>query len=344
MQSDNSLNRRDVLASLTGASLAAAGLTGSVEAAAQDSTTKSGDMIYRTFGRTGIKVSALGLGGFHIGMHDDPNIGIKIIRTAIDRGITFMDNCWDYNDGNSEVVMGKGLRDGYREKVFLMTKFDARTKKATTAQLNESLTRLQTEHIDLLQYHENIRLEDPDRFFAEDGPLEALLEAQKAGKIRFIGFTGHKDPIVHGRMLDLAAQHNFHFDSAQMPLNVMDAHFRSFETAIVPRLVAQGTAVLGMKPLASGAIPKNGVVSAIECLHYALSLPTTVVINGNDSLEYLDQAFEAVRTFKPLTADQRASLLNRTKALALTGKLERFKTANDFDGTAQHPQWLGYQA
>jgi aryl-alcohol dehydrogenase-like predicted oxidoreductase len=335
MGSDSSCNRREVLGTLAGASLAAA-LPASTGASQQ-----SGGMIYRPFGRTGIKVSAIGLGGSHIGMPADENEGIRIVRTAIDRGITFMDNCWDYHGGKCEVVMGKALRDGYREKVFLMTKFDGRTKESTARQIDESLQRLQTDHIDLMQYHENIRLEDPDRFFAAGGPLEALEEAKKAGKIRFIGFTGHKDPIVHVRMLEIAAGHKFHFDSCQMPLNVLDAHFRSFEKNALPKLTEQGIAVLGMKPLAEGEIPRSGVASAIECLHYALSLPTTVVITGCESMERLEQALEAARTFKPLTEAQLSALRAKTKAVALTGRLERFKTSNVFDGTAHNPQWMG---
>src|SRR6202140_3556625 len=196
-----------------------------------------GDMRYRPLGRTGEQVSVIGLGGHHIGRQKDEKDSIQIIRTAIDAGINFMDNCWDYHDGVSEIRMGKALRDGYRQKAFLMTKFDGRTKEATAKQIDESLKRLQTDHIDLMQYHENIRMEDPDRFFAQGGALEALMEAKKAGKIRYIGFTGHKDPAVHLRMLDVAAQHQFHFDSCQMPLNVMDAHFRSFERMVLPRLV-----------------------------------------------------------------------------------------------------------
>jgi aryl-alcohol dehydrogenase-like predicted oxidoreductase len=323
------MNRRDVLGALASAPLAMAG-----------PGANSNGMIYRTFGQTGIKVSAIGLGGSHIGNPEEKE-GIRIVRSAIDRGITFMDNCWDYHDGKSEVVMGKALQNGYRQKVFLMTKFDGRTKAATAKQIDESLKRLQTDHIDLMQFHENIRLEDPDRFFAANGPHEALLEAKKAGKIRFIGFTGHKDPSVHLRMLELAAQNHFHFDSAQMPLNLLDAHFRSFEKNVVPKLVEQKIAVLGMKPLAEGEIPRSGVASAIDCLHYALSLPTTVVINGCETMERLDQAFEAAHTFKPLSGAQMAALRDKTKQVAMTGKLEKFKTSNIFDGTARNPQWMG---
>jgi aryl-alcohol dehydrogenase-like predicted oxidoreductase len=330
VEDGNSPSRRQVLGALASASLAAA----SGEAA------ESG-MIYRPFGKSGIKVSAIGLGGSHIGSPPDENDGIRIIRAAVDRGITFLDNCWDYHDGRSEVVMGKALRDGYREKVFLMTKFDGRTKAATAKQIDESLRRLQTDHLDLIQFHENIRLEDPDRFFAPGGPVEAVKEAKQAGKVRFIGFTGHKDPIVHLRMLELAEKNNFHFDSAQMPLNVLDAHFRSFEKNVVPKLVAQGIAVLGMKPLAEGEIPRSGVVSAIEALHYAMSLPTTVVITGCETMERLDQALEAAKTFKAMSGADKVALLAKTRELALTGKLEKFKTSNVFDGTARNPQWMG---
>jgi aryl-alcohol dehydrogenase-like predicted oxidoreductase len=315
-------------------------LMGAAAASVLQGQTRSGDMIYRTLGKTGERVSAIGLGGSHIGRPAQEAEAIRIMRSAIDRGITFMDNCWDYANGKCEQWMGNALRDGYRKKVFLMTKFDGRTKGATARQIDESLKRLQTDVIDLMQYHENIRMEDPDRFFAPDGPVEALMEAKKAGKIRYIGFTGHKDPAVHLRMLEVAAQNKFHFDSAQMPLNVLDASFRSFGQQVLPKLVEQGIGVLGMKPLASGAIPQNNIAGAIECLHFALSLPTSVVITGCDSMERLDQAFEAARTFKPLTKDQVASLVAKTREAALTGKYEQFKTATRFDGTALHPEWM----
>ncbi|HEX4264936.1 MAG TPA: aldo/keto reductase [Verrucomicrobiae bacterium] len=300
----------------------------------------------RELGRTGEKVSCIGLGGSHIGKVEDEQEGIRIMRSAIDRGLTFMDNSWDYNDGDgaSETRMGKALRDGYRDKVFLMTKFDGRTKKEAAKQIDESLRRLQTDHLDLLQLHEVIRLEDPDRAFAEGGAIEALKEAQKAGKCRFVGFTGHKDPTVHLRMLEAAAKHDFHFDTVQMPLNVMDAHFRSFQHQVLPELVKQGIGVLGMKSMGSGVILKSKVVKPIECLHYALNLPTSVVITGIDSMKILDQAIEAAKTFKPMTEEQVASLLARTADAAKDGKFELFKTAMKFDSTAQHPQWLGEES
>jgi predicted aldo/keto reductase-like oxidoreductase len=303
--------------------------------------TESNGMIYRPFGKTGEKVSAIGLGGYHIGMPKDAAEGVRIVRTAVDHGITFLDNCWDYNDGESERRMGDALRDGYRNKVFLMTKFDGRTREAAAKQIDESLKRLQTDHVDLMQYHENIRLEDPDRYFAPGGAGEAVEAAKKAGKIRYVGFTGHKDPLVHLRMLEVAAQHGYHFDSCQMPLNVMDAHFRSFTHTVVPKLVEQGIAVLGMKPMGNGHVLQAGVVTPIECLHYALSLPTTVVINGCESVDRVHQALEAVRTFKPLTKQQTEMLLAKTAKPAMTGRFEPFKTTNEYDGTAQNPDWLG---
>jgi predicted aldo/keto reductase-like oxidoreductase len=304
--------------------------------------TRKGEMLYRTLGRTGEQVSAIGMGGFHIGQHgltDDESV--RLIRSAIDRGITFMDNSWDYNEGQSEVRMGKALKDGYRQKVFLMTKVDGRTKESAAQQLETSLNRLQTDHIDLVQHHEVIRFDDPDRIFAEGGANEALLDARKAGKIRYIGFTGHKDPHIHLYMLKVAAEHGFHFDTVQMPLNVMDAHFRSFTHMVLPELIKQRIGVLGMKSMGDSVILKSKTVSPIECLHYALSLPTSVVITGIDKPEILYQAFEAAKTFNPMTQEQLAQLLAKTKEVAMAGKYELFKTSSHFDSTAKHPDWLG---
>ncbi|MFZ0612861.1 MAG: aldo/keto reductase [Desulfobacterales bacterium] len=299
-------------------------------------------MIYRTLGRTGERVSLVGLGGWHIGQSSLPEQdSIRLIRQAIDRGINFMDNCWDYNEGASEVRMGKALKDGYRQKVFLMDKIDGRTKAEAARQIDTCLQRLQTDRIDLMQFHEVIRLEDPDRIFAESGAFEAMLEAQKAGKVRYIGFTGHKDPFVHLRMLDVARKHNFHFDAVQMPLNVMDAHFRSFEHEVLPVLKLEGIAVLGMKTFGGQYILDSNTVKPIEALHYCLNLPVAVQITGIDSQQTLDQAFEAVRTFKPLTQAEVASLLKRTRPAALEGKYEMYKTTTLFDGTQRHPEWIG---
>jgi predicted aldo/keto reductase-like oxidoreductase len=295
---------------------------------------------YRTLGRTGEKVSIIGVGGYHIGKPGEEE-GIRIVRSAIDGGVNFMDNSWDYHNGGSEIRMGKALRDGYRQKVFLMTKIDGRTKDTAAKQLDESLRRLQTDHLDLIQFHEIIRMEDPDRIFAPGGALEAVLEARQAGKIRYIGFTGHKDPQIHLRMLEIAADHKFHFDTVQMPLNVMDAHFRSFAQKVVPVAVREGIAVLGMKPMASGIILESKTVTPIECLHYAMNLPTSVVITGIDSMKILNQAFEAARSFKPMSPQEVSELLSRTAQAAVSGKYEPFKTSTPFDSTAHNPKWLG---
>jgi uncharacterized protein len=304
--------------------------------------TRKGDMLYRTLGRTGEQVSAIGMGGFHLGQHalteDD---SIRLIRSGVDRGITFMDNSWNYNEGESEIRMGKALKDGYRQKVFLMTKIDGRTKETAARQIETSLGRLQTDHIDLVQHHEIIRFDDPDRIFAEGGAQEAVLEARKAGKIRYIGFTGHKDPHIHLYTLKVASEHGFHFDTVQMPLNVMDAHFRSFGQMVLPELVKQQIGVLGMKSMGDGVILKSKVVTPTECLHYGLSLPTSVVITGIDRQEVLEQAIEAVKTFKPMNREQIAQLLAKTKKVAMAGKYELFKTSSHFDSTAKHPDWLG---
>ena len=296
---------------------------------------------YRELGRTGEKVSLVGIGGYHLGKQVDPNESISIIRKALDEGINFLDNCWDYNGGESEIRMGKALRDGYREKAFLMTKIDGRNKATASSQLEESLRRLQTDRIDLLQFHEVIRDTDPDRVFAAGGALEAVLAAKKAGKVRFIGFTGHKSPDIHLKMLATAAQHHFSFDTVQLPLNVMDAHFDSFEKKVVPVLVKNGIGILGMKPMGDHFILDTKTATPAECLHYAMNLPTSVVITGCDSPRILDQALQAARSFKPMTESEVSALLAKTAEAAQAGKYELYKTSHHFDGTVANPQWLG---
>ena len=296
----------------------------------------------RTLGRTGETVSAIGLGGAHLGkpgVSEDESI--RIIRTAVENGITFLDNSWDYNEGKSEARMGKALRGGYRDKVFLMTKIDGRTRTAAATQLTESLARLETDRIDLLQFHEVIHQDDPARVFAEGGALEALLEARDEGKIRYIGFTGHKHPDIHRKMLDAAENHHFRFDTVQMPLNLMDAHFESFEKKVLPLLVKDGIGVLGMKSMGDRVLLESGTVSPIECLHYAMNLPTSVVITGCDSMKILEQALTAARTFRPMTGDEVKAILDRTAKAAAQGKYEQYKTTHNFDSTYYNPQWLG---
>jgi aryl-alcohol dehydrogenase-like predicted oxidoreductase len=295
----------------------------------------------RTLGRSGEKVSIVGLGGYHIGMQSDEQDSIRIIRTALDNGINFLDNCWDYNGGQSELRMGKALRDGYRQKAFLMTKIDGQTRKAAAQQLDESLRRLQTDHIDLLQFHEVIRDNDPTRIFAEGGGIETVLAARKQGKVRYIGFTGHKSPDIHVKMLETGFAHGFTFDAVQMPLNVMDAHFDSFETKVLPLLVKHQIGVLGMKPMANGIILRSKTATPVECLHYAMNLPTSVVITGCESLPILQQAIDAAHGFQPMGTAEVTQLLAKTAPAAGSGEFEPYKTSHDFDGTFHNPQWLG---
>jgi predicted aldo/keto reductase-like oxidoreductase len=299
-----------------------------------------GGIPYKTLGSTGEKVSAIGLGGYHIGRPSDQE-SMRIIRAAIDGGINFMDNCWDYNGGASEEKMGKALRDGYRQKVFLMSKIDGRDKKTAAAQIDESLKRLETDHIDLMQMHEVIRMEDPARVFAPGGGMEALLEAKKAGKIRFIGFTGHKSPDIHLHMLKVADEHKFQLDAVLMPVNVMDAHFQSFVGKVMPVLIEKKIGIQTMKPIGGGIILQSQTVSAPECLRFAMSQSTDVVITGCDSMDIVQQALNTARNFKAMTREEIASLLARTSSAATQGKFERYKTSTDFDGTTHNPQWLG---
>jgi predicted aldo/keto reductase-like oxidoreductase len=301
---------------------------------------RRGDMLYRKLGRTGEEVSVIGLGGAHLSRPPlDEKAAVKLIHAALDRG----NNCWDYGHGNSEKWMGTALsQGGYRKKAFVMTKLDGRTREAAASQLDESLARLRTDHIDLVQFHEIIRFDDPDRIFTQGGALEALVAARQAGKLRFIGFTGHKDPHIHLYMLEVARRKGFTFDTVQMPLNVMDAHFRSFSRLVVPEAVRQDIGILAMKTMGDGVILKSGApITAIECLHYAMNLPSSVVITGIDSEKILDQAFEAARTFAPMSADQVAALVAKTRSFAQDGKYEFFKTSSHFDSTAKHPDWLG---
>jgi predicted aldo/keto reductase-like oxidoreductase len=332
---DPGVSRRDFLGMTATSLILAGGLAGGAKP-----ESKNG-IPHRTLGRTGESVSVIGLGGYHLGKQSDPEESIRIIRSGIDEGINFLDNCWDYNGGESEIRMGKALRDGYRQKVFLMTKIDGRNKATAVTQINESLKRLQTDRIDLLQFHEVIRDTDPDRIFAQGGAIEAVVEAQKAGKILFIGFTGHKSPDVHLRMLDIASKHSFTFDAVQMPLNVMDAHVNSFEKKVLPVLTKGAVGVLGMKPMGDPFILQSKTVTAVECLHYAMNLPISVVITGCDSPPILQQALKAARTFQRMNSSQVAALLDKTAKAAESGEFELYKTTHHFDGTVANPQWLG---
>ncbi len=301
------------------------------------------DIPYRTLGHTGEKVSCIGMGGFHLGKPAlKEKEAIKLMHAGLDRGINFLDNSWDYNEGESERRMGKALKqDGYRQRAFLMTKIDGRTKQSAAKQIDESLKRLQTDHVDLLQFHEVIRFEDPDRIFAKEGAIEAFREAKQAGKARYIGFTGHKDPRIHLYMLEVADRHGFQFDAVQLPVNVMDAHYRSFGKLVVPELVKRNIGVLGMKSMGDSVILKSKIVSALECLHYALKMPTSVVITGIDTAEILDQAIDAARSYEQVSAEQIEAILAKTRQAAESGDWELFKSSTAFDSTAQNLEWLG---
>jgi aryl-alcohol dehydrogenase-like predicted oxidoreductase len=293
----------------------------------------------RTLGRTGVRVSLVGLGGFHLGLAP-PDEAVRIVHAALDHGINFLDNCWDYNGGRSEEIMGAALEGGRRQKAFLMTKLDGRTRAAAAQQLEQSLRRLRTDRIDLVQVHEVIRTTDPERVFGPGGAMEALLDAKRAGKLRYIGFTGHKDPAIHLQMLHAAEAHGAPFDAVQMPLNVMDPHFKSFENKVVPYLLERNIGILGMKPLGAGVILRTGLVSAPECLRYAMSLPTSVVITGCQKMADLEQALDVAFDFRPLSADEKRALLERTAGAGDAGRYELFKTTDQFDGTSHHPNWL----
>jgi predicted aldo/keto reductase-like oxidoreductase len=298
----------------------------------------------RRLGRTGVDVSMLGLGGYHIGLPKDEQTSIRIVRMALDHGVTFLDNCWDYNDGKSQVWMGHALRDGYRQKAFLMTKIDGRTRQSAAAQIEQCLQSFGTDVIDLVQIHEVIRMSDPDRVFGPDGAIEALVAARQAGKIRFIGFTGHKSPDIHLKMLSTAKAHGFTFDTVQMPLNVMDAHYDSFHR-VLPVATAADLGILGMKPLGSGLFFKSAPVATrqvtpTDCLHYSMGLPTSVVITGCDTVGILKQALDAAYRFQPQREKERQVVLGKTAAAAARGEWEKYKTSGTFDGTAQHPWWL----
>ena len=320
------MERRTFLKSATAAGIAAATANAAIaDATTQSSTTLARtprpevpDMIYRQLGTPANSSLPSASAASTSASSPTPQDSLKLIHTAIDHGITFLDNCWDYNDGISEVRMGEALHDGYRDKVFLMTKMDGRTLTEYNKQLEQSLARLHTDHIDLVQFHEVIRMEDPDRIFADDGAIHAAMAAKQAGKIRYIGFTGHKDPAVHLRMLEIAKAHDFHFDTVQMPVNVMDAHFRSFTNQVIPVAIEQGIGVLAMKTFGDHFILDSKTVEPLEALQYSLTQPVSVVITGIDSPAILNQALEAARTFKPLTEAQIASLLDRTQQAALT--------------------------
>lgn len=297
-------------------------------------------MTYRRFGDHDVEVSAIGLGGFHLSEFDDADLAVEVVRAAVDGGITFMDNCWDYHLGESERRMGRALRDGYRDRAFLMTKLDSRSADGTLRQFEESLDRLETDHVDLLQLHEVIRDEDVDRAFAVGGCIETYLKLKEEGAVRFIGFTGHKDPAIHLRMLDAAEQRGIRFDAVQMPVNALDATFRSFSEQVIPVCRERGIAVIGMKSLGAGEFLGHSDVSPTDLLRWSLSQPVTTLVTGCESVEQVRQALGAADDFEPLSAAEQARLVDTVRPLAFDGRLERWKTATEFDGTSNSPEWM----
>lgn len=291
-----------------------------------------GELPRRKFGKTGEVVSAIGLGGHTLALAKDDAESIRIVREAVDAGMTFLDNAWEYHDGRSEDLMGRALAEGkLRDKVFLMTKLctHGRDKKVAMQQLEESLQRLRTDHLDLWQIHECVYYNDPERHFAPGGAAEALLEAKQQGKVRFIGFTGHKDPAIHLAML----AHDFPFDSCQLPLSGFDAHFRSFQHGVLPELNKRGIAPIGMKSLNGNAdAVKKGVIRVEDALRYAMSLPVAVTVSGIDSLEVLHHNLRIARDFTPMNRLEREAYENKCAAYAGDGRFELYKTTAKFEG------------
>ncbi|MDQ6677144.1 MAG: aldo/keto reductase [Acidobacteriota bacterium] len=290
----------------------------------------------RLLGKTGLQASFLGVGGYHLGSADSDDTANRIVGEAIDAGINFFDNAWEYHDGKSETRLGNALK-GKRDQVIVMTKVctHGRKKDVAMRMLEESLKRLQTDHLDIWQIHEVVYDNDPDLIFAKNGAIEALDEAKKQGKVRFVGFTGHKDPSIHLKML----AHDYPFDTVQMPLNCFDATYHSFEAQVLPELNRRGIAPLGMKSMGGSGEPvKNGAVTAAEALRYAMSLPVGVTISGMNSLDVLHQNLEVARGFKPASAGELTSLRNRVHMYAGDGRYELFKSTTKYDGALGREQ------
>jgi len=303
---------------------------------AQQNTGLPDQVPQRPLGKTGVQVSALGVGGYHLGSTKDQQEANELVARALDAGINFFDNCWDYHDGLSEERLGVALK-GKRDQAFVMTKVctHGRGKDIAMQQLEESLRRLQTDHLDLWQVHEVIYYNDPDLIFAPGGAAEALLAAKQQGKVRFVGFTGHKDPAIHLRMLT----QDFPFDTVQMPLNCLDATFRSFETQVMPEANRRGIAVLGMKSMGgSGEIVSHGAATPSDALRYAMSLPVATTISGMDSLGVLEQNLAIAKGFQPMKPDEMQALRERVRVFAADGRYELFKTTKKYDGAVGRQQ------
>lgn len=296
----------------------------------------SGEIPRRPLGRTGVQVSALGLGGAHLGSVQSESEAVRIVHEAIGAGVTFMDNAWEYSDGRCEAWMGKALQ-GRRDKVFLMTKVctHGRDRKVAMQQLEQSLQRLKTDYLDLWQVHEVIYDNDPDLHFAKDGVIEALDQAKREGKVRFVGFTGHKDPAIHLKML----QQGYAFDTCQLPLGCFDATFRSFEQQVLPELTRRGIAAIGMKSLSgNGNAIKQGVVTVADALRYAMSLPVATTVSGIDSLDVLRQNLNVAQGFTPMNPEEMQAIRSRYARYAADGRFELYKTSKQFDGAPGRQQ------
>ncbi len=340
MEKSEFSRRRFLRASLLGtiaAPIAGAGsglLAGEAPAGPAPAAEVVNGMPYRPLGKTGARVSLLGVGGHNIGSIASTDDAIRVIRTALDEGINFLDNAWEYHQGKSEERMGLALADGYRAKAFLMTKVCGRDEKTAREHLEDSLRRLKTDVIDLWQFHEINYDNDPDLVFAREGAIHAALKAREQGKVRFIGFTGHKSPHIHRKMLE----RDFPWDAVQMPLNVLDAHYRSFAREVVPVLVERRIGIIGMKSAAAGAIIRGAGVAPADCLRYAFNLPVSVVVSGMDSVEMARQNIATAKAFKPLAGEELAALLDRVRGVAGDGRFERFKSTQDFDSRTHRAQ------
>ena len=323
----NQTNRRAFLqtsmAGIIGASVASHWTTTAEAAPASDKP-----MPMRSLGSTGEQVSLLALGGYHMGvsrMTDKESV--RMVHEAMDNGVNFMDNAWEYHQGRSEVRLGKALKDR-RDKAFVMTKHHGREKKMAMEHLEDSLKRLQTDHIDLWMFHECVYDEDPDRIFAPGGGIEAAEEAKRQGKVRYIGFTGHKWPRIHLKLL----AYGYPWDAVLMPQNILDGSFRSFEQWVLPVLVKRGIAPLAMKTRAGGDILKNGIATSEDCWRYVASLPVSTIVSGMDSIELMRQNLRLAKDLEPMSQSEKEAILKRTQEMAATGKYERFKTTRSFDG------------
>jgi predicted aldo/keto reductase-like oxidoreductase len=327
MSDQRAITRREFFRSTAGA-LTAATLAPRL-LAGQDENAAANGIPTRPLGATGEKVAILGLGGHHIGRIKQEKDAVRLIRSAIDEGVTFMDNAWEYHGGRSERLMGQALTDGYRKKAFLMTKHHGRkSKKKAMEHLEDSLRRLKTDVIDLWQFHEVVYEDDPRMIFSAGGGLEAAVQAKKQGKVRFVGFTGHKTPELLLEMLE----HDFHWDAAQFPVNPIDPHYKSFLRNVLPVCRNKKTAVLAMKTMAAGFALKSDKVTAEQCLRFAWSQPVATIISGIDNQKHLKQNIEMARNFKPMTQEEIDDLLARTRPVADGGKYEPFKVGLNFNG------------